>query len=116
MELDDIFTEPYDVEQNEPRPDSVVYTEIFKELQSHGKRAVALLREPLAESGFQNVITSGLLREIVRRTKHEDSEQVMFAVAGDMKAGKSSVINSILSIGTIARKVCSLAPVLISVH
>lgn len=86
MELE-IHTDPYDVTSNEPRPDSVVYTEIFRDLQYHSKRAVALLRDPLASSKFHNVVTKGLANEIARRTRHENADQVKFAVAGDMKAG-----------------------------
>jgi hypothetical protein len=71
----------------EPRPDSVVYTEIFRDLQDLDTKAIALLRGPLKKSKFSNFITTGLLKDIENRTKHAQSEQVIFAVAGDMKAG-----------------------------
>lgn len=54
---------------------------------AHSKKAVDLLREPLVHSSFGNVITNGLQKEIAKRYKEEQSEQVMFAVVGDMKAG-----------------------------
>lgn len=121
-ELDDSYTDPYDVQANEPRPDSVVYTQIFRDLQAHFTKAAALLRDPLDNSKFKNHIILGLLMDIDVRTKHAQSEHVVFAVAGDMcagkllqgvdtsslangLAGKSSVINSVLGMGTIARKV-----------
>lgn len=85
----DPCTEPYDVQANEPRPDSVVYTEIFRDLQALHTKAIALLQEPLEKSKFRNYITNGLLQDIENRTKHAQSEQVTFAVAGDMKAGTS---------------------------
>jgi hypothetical protein len=85
--IDETYSEPYDVQANEPRPDSVVYTGIFRDLQVLDTKAIALLREPLEKSKFSNFITAGLLQDIENRTKHAQSEQVTFAVAGDMKAG-----------------------------
>ena len=87
MDVDDCYTEAYDVNTNEPRPDSVAYTEIFRDLQSLHTQAIALLRGPLEKSKFRNYITDGLLQDIENRTKHAQSEEVTFAVAGDMKAG-----------------------------
>jgi hypothetical protein len=75
------------VQANEPRPDSVVYTEIFRDLQVLDIKVISLLREPLEKSKFSNFITSGLLKDIENRTKHAQSEHVTFTVAGDMKAG-----------------------------
>jgi hypothetical protein len=77
LDGDETHFEPYDVQANEPRPDSVVYTEIFRDLQDLDTKAIALLRGPLKKSKFSNFITTG----------HAQSEQVIFAVAGDMKAG-----------------------------
>lgn len=126
-EIDDFYMEPYDCNDpaNEPRPDNVVYTASFRELQALNKKAASLLRDPLENSTFQNGITKGLVKEIIKRTKDDFPDQVKFAIVGDMSAGehvhrsrckndadrltgKSSLLNSILSIGTIARKVgCS---------
>ena len=88
-DIDDCYTEAYDVNANEPRPDSVVYTEIFRDLQNLHTQTVALLRGPLEKSKFRNYITDGLLQDIENRTKHAQSDEVTFAVAGDMKAGTS---------------------------
>jgi hypothetical protein len=90
MDADKYYTEPYDARHNEPLPESVVYTEAFGELLNHNKKAVALLRDPLVHSQFNNVITNGLKTEIAKRAKDEHPEQVMFAVVGDMKAGTYS--------------------------
>ena len=129
METDDadFLTEPYECNDpaNEPRPDSVVYTDIFRDLQDLNKTAASLLRQPLEDSQFQSGITKGLIKEITKRTKEDFPDQVKFAIVGDMSAGKqvqilrckneadmligkSSLLNSILSIGTIARKVMLL--------
>lgn len=87
MEVDSYYTEPYDAVTNEPLPESVVYTDSFRDLLAGSKKAVDLLREPLIHSSFSNVITNGLQKEIAKRYKEEQPEQVMFAVVGDMKAG-----------------------------
>jgi hypothetical protein len=66
-----------------------VYTQILRDLQNLKTQTVALLREPLEKSKFRNYITEGLLKDINNRTKYAQSEEVTFAVAGDMKAGIS---------------------------
>ena len=106
-EIADFYTEPYDCNIHEARPENVVYTAGFRELQNLNKAAASILRKPLEESKFQNSMTKGLTKEINKRTKEDFPDQVKFAIVGDTKAGKSSVINSILSMGTIARKVRS---------
>lgn len=88
MDVDSYYTEPYDAKANEPLPQSVVYTDAFRELLDHNQKAVALLRDPLVHSNFSNIITNGLQAEIAERTNEEEPERVMFAVVGDMKAGK----------------------------
>jgi len=134
-EIADFYTDPYDCNDhvNEPRPESVVYTDIFRELQNLNKTAASLLRDPLENSKFQNGITKGLIKEIAKRTKEDYADEVKFAIVGDMSAGervyrsrcendaerltgKSSLLNSILSIGTIARKVTSLLHQLLHMH
>jgi hypothetical protein len=72
---------------NEPRPDSVVYTAIFRDLQALNREAASLLRAPLEDSKFQNGITRGLIKEVTKRTKEDFPDQVKFAIVGDMKAG-----------------------------
>lgn len=86
----DYLNEGYDCNDLniEPRPDSVVYTQIFRDLRANTDKAASLLRDPLNNSKFQNVITAGLTKQIARRTKENFPDEVMFAVAGDMKAGK----------------------------
>ncbi|KAK4550562.1 hypothetical protein LTR36_000141 [Oleoguttula mirabilis] len=104
---DDVFyTDPYDFNdaRNEPRPDSVIYQPIFKELKELNQECASLFSDPLTESPYHNIITTGLLRDVQNRTKQDFPEEAMFAIAGDMESGKSSVINSILSLGVIARK------------
>lgn len=86
------FVEPYDCNDtnNEPRPDSVVYQPVFADLVEKTNQAAALLREPLEESTYHNVITEGLRKEVIIRTQSKCSEEVKFAVAGDMAAGELS--------------------------
>jgi hypothetical protein len=88
-EFADFYTEPYDCNDpvNEPCPDSVVYTDIFRDLQRLNMTAASLLREPLEDYTYQNSTTKSLINEIAKRTKEDFSGQVKFAVVGDMKAG-----------------------------
>lgn len=87
-EPDDYQTESYNY-NDEPRPDSVIYTEIFSDLKSCTREAANLLRQPLATSTFQSPITAGLQKEVAKRTKEDFPDQAAFAVIGDMKAGES---------------------------
>lgn len=77
---------------NEPRPESVIYTQIFQELRDYNKKAADLLGHPLKRSKFQNTITNGLLSQVYKRTKHEFPDEVRFAIVGDMKAGRDSAL------------------------
>lgn len=90
-DLDDVWVEPYDCTSllSEPRPDSVIYQPIFEDLKVAILGVVDLLRNPLLESPFQNVITNSLLQEVKHRTKENVSDQVMFALVGDMASGKA---------------------------
>ncbi|KAK4632072.1 hypothetical protein CLAFUR4_03722 [Fulvia fulva] len=103
-DIDVDYYEPYDCNESEPFPDSVVYKPVFETLKTHSRRVVYILHDVLAASSYENKVTKDLLEEAKKRLKDNVSGQTMFAVSGDMAAGKSSVINSILSIGTIARK------------
>ena len=81
---------PYDCNdpRNEARPNTVVYTTVFRDLQRLNKEAASLLRKPLEDSKFQNGITKGLIKEIIKRTKEDFPDQIKFAITGDMKAGE----------------------------
>jgi hypothetical protein len=86
-EIADFYTEPYDCNIHEARPDNVVYTASFRELQNLNKVAASVLRKPLEDSKFQSRLTKGLIKEITKRTKEDFPDQVKFAIVGDMKAG-----------------------------
>jgi hypothetical protein len=88
-DIAEFFTEPYDCNdpENERRPDSVVYTDIFHNLQELNRTAASVLREPLENYPFQNSTTKSLVKEIAKRTKEDFPDQVKFAIVGDMKAG-----------------------------
>lgn len=89
MEIDELFTEPYDCNDtnNEERPDSVVYKDVFRNLQKLNRTAASTLREPLDNYSLQNNTTKSLIKEIAKRTKEDFPDQVKFAIVGDMKAG-----------------------------
>lgn len=73
--------------KNEPRPDSVVYQPQFAELKKKCQEVAKLLLGPLDESKYHNIITKGLMQDVIDRTENECSEENLFAVAGDMAAG-----------------------------
>ena len=87
-EIADFYTEPYDCKIHEARPENVVYTASFRELQNLNKVAASVLRKPLEDSKFQNGITKSLIKEIAKRTKEDFPDEVRFAIVGDMKAGE----------------------------
>jgi hypothetical protein len=88
-DIAELFTEPYNCNDanNEKRPDSVVYTPVFHNLQELNRKAASILREPLEKYELQNSTTKSLLKEIAMRTKEDFPDQVKFAIVGDMKAG-----------------------------
>ena len=88
-DLAQAVVEPYDCNdpRNEPLPDIIVYQPVFGKLKASIKEAVELLRVPLANSPYKNMITKGLDDEIKHRTKENASEAVMFAVVGNMGSG-----------------------------
>lgn len=88
LTFDDYVNEPYDCIANEPRPDSVIYTQMFRDLRAANVKAAVLLREPLQNSEFQNILTRGLLTRVDKRTKENCPDELIIAIAGDMKAGE----------------------------
>ena len=125
-----VWVEPYDCtdSRNEPLPDIIVYQPKFREFKGSMSEAVAHLRAPLSRSRYHNAITKGLEEEIKHRTREGASDAVEFAIIGDMGsgvfpsqsfrscggshgAGKSSLINTLLGIGMIARKVGSVGTI-----
>ncbi|KAK4505043.1 hypothetical protein PRZ48_003006 [Zasmidium cellare] len=103
--FDDYSVEPYDATDpaNEPHPDHVVYQPVFKHLKTQEERVIGLLRDTLVASKYQNPTTLALLEVIKKVAKSDTTEQTMFAVCGNMGLGKSTLINSLLSCGTVAR-------------
>lgn len=88
-DYDPHYVDGYDCNDvgNEPRPDTVVYNPIFALLKEKCREVTHLLRDPLANSTYQNNVTKGLLQEVQIRTKEDFPEEIMFAIAGDMKSG-----------------------------
>lgn len=89
--FDELHVEPYDCndERNEPRPDHVIYKEVFADLKRHITHVKALMRDPLQQSSYHNAITRGLLMELQTCAKESTEEEAQFAVAGDMNSGRS---------------------------
>ncbi|KXT17346.1 hypothetical protein AC579_3846 [Pseudocercospora musae] len=102
-EPDDIVS-PYDVDGQEKLPKSAVYTQEYEDLRAKIKSLVELLREPIDRATYRDGTIDGLLDEITKRTTSTYPQQIRIALVGDMSSGKSTVINSILNVGTIARQ------------
>ncbi|CAK1361203.1 hypothetical protein CB0940_03403 [Cercospora beticola] len=101
-ESDDIVP-PHDVSK-EGTPSSPYFSEQYRNLMDGTDAIVGMLEEPLKNSKYQDATVAGLLAEIKQRTTSNFPEEVRIALVGDMKSGKSSVINSILSLGMVARQ------------
>ncbi|KAK4889882.1 hypothetical protein LTR27_011395 [Elasticomyces elasticus] len=102
-EDDDAVIPPYDANQ-EALPASPIFKPEFDELKRSIDEVVQMLRSPIEDSKYTDGVVEGLMQEITNRTKSDSPEEVRIALVGDIKAGKSSVINSVLSIGMIARQ------------
>ncbi|EMC96700.1 hypothetical protein BAUCODRAFT_122676 [Baudoinia panamericana UAMH 10762] len=94
---------PYDA-KTEKLPNSPVFTPEFVNLKDRISELLKLLADPLKQTAYKDAFIDGLLQEVHDRTRSDFPEEVRIALIGSMKAGKSSVINSILSSGMIARQ------------
>ncbi|KAK3671101.1 hypothetical protein LTR78_009062 [Recurvomyces mirabilis] len=103
-EDEDGAIQPYDAVLQERLPESPVYSTTFRELKNHIKNFVDLLLRPIQETEYRNAVIGGLKEKVEKRSKGGSPENVCIALIGQMAAGKSSVINSLLSIGIIARQ------------
>ncbi|KAH0401389.1 hypothetical protein KCU89_g4210, partial [Aureobasidium melanogenum] len=103
MEHDDDMIAAYDVNTELPpicpthHPSYKVVTEKFEEL-------LRLLREPLDEGNYTDSNVEGLKSLLKTRSKTRFPDEIRIALVGDMASGKSSLINSLLSVGILARK------------
>lgn len=96
----------YDVNA-EPPPNCPVYHPSFKIVTAKFDEILRLLRGPLDESNYTDSNVEGLISLLKTRSKARFPDEVHIALVGDMASGKSSLINSLLSVGILARKVCS---------
>ncbi|KAM3423399.1 hypothetical protein BST61_g832 [Cercospora zeina] len=102
-EESDDMVPPHDVAKEE-YPSSPYFSQQYKDLIEGAHDIVAMLERPLIESSYHDATVEGLLAGIKQRTTSSFPEEVRIALVGDMKSGKSSVINSILSLGMVARQ------------
>lgn len=109
MEHDDDMIAAYDVNTELP-PNCPTYHPSFKIVTEKFDEILRLLREPLDESNYTDPNVEGLLSLLKNHSKSRFPDEVRIALVGDMASGKSSLINSLLSVGVLARKVfCSLS-------
>jgi hypothetical protein len=95
----------YDISEieKEPRPDHAIYQQPFSDLKEAIKNVAAALLEPLERTQLEIPVVAILKEEIERQTTETYSVEAKFIVVGDMGSGKSSAINSILGLGSVAR-------------
>lgn len=89
LDPDEQFVEAYDCKamRAEPLPDLAPYQPMFKALNDEIAQAADLLRTPLEQSPYKSRLTDHLVKEVQGRTVENGSNEVMFAVVGDMASG-----------------------------
>ncbi|KAF2767522.1 hypothetical protein EJ03DRAFT_383985 [Teratosphaeria nubilosa] len=95
---------PYQAAKSEELPASPVYSLDFTKLSKLIQDEVDLLLGPINNTEYRSPVVEGLIEEVKKRSKGSFPEKICIALIGEMAAGKSSVINSILSTGMIARQ------------
>jgi ribosome biogenesis GTPase A len=108
MEHDEDTIAAHDVSTKLP-PKCPAYHPAYKIVTDKFGEILDLLREPLDESSYTDPNVEALKSLLKDRSKARFSDEVRIALVGDMASGKSSLINSLLSVGVLARKVCCFA-------
>jgi ribosome biogenesis GTPase A len=109
MEHDQDTVAGHDVSTELP-PTCPTYHSAYKIVTKKFDEILDLLREPLDESSYTDPNVEALKSLLKDRSKSRFPDEVRIALVGDMASGKSSLINSLLSVGVLARKVrCSAA-------
>jgi hypothetical protein len=107
MEHDEDTIAAHDVSTELP-PSCPTYHPAYKIVTEKFGEILDLLREPLDESSYTDPNVEALKSLLKDRSKARFPDEVRIALIGDMASGKSSLINSLLSVGVLARKVrCS---------
>jgi len=109
MEHDEDMIAGHDV-STEPPPNCPTYHPAYKVVTDKFAEILQLLREPLDGSSYTDPNVEALKSLLRDRSKARFPDEVRIALVGDMASGKSSLINSLLSVGILARKVCSFIP------
>ena len=105
MEHDEDMIDGHDVSTEAP-PNCPTYHPAYKIVTEKFAEISKLLREPLDDSNYTDPNVEALKSLLKDRSKTRFPDEVRIALVGDMASGKSSLINSLLSVGILARKVC----------
>jgi ribosome biogenesis GTPase A len=89
----------------ETPPRCPIYHPSYKIAKAKLIEMIELLREPLEKSTYTDPIVEGLKTLLKKRSRVRFPDEVRVALVGDMASGKSSLINSLLGVGILARKV-----------
>ncbi|TIA52430.1 hypothetical protein D6C77_08504 [Aureobasidium pullulans] len=88
----------------EPPPQCPIYHPSYKIVKEKLAEMIELLHQPLYESTYTDNNVEGLKSLLKKRSEARFPDEVRIALVGDMASGKSSLINSLLSVGILARK------------
>jgi ribosome biogenesis GTPase A len=105
MEHDEDMIDVHDVSTEAP-PNCPTYHSAYKIITEKFAEISKLLREPFDESSYTDPSVEALKSLLKDRSRARFPDEVRIALVGDMASGKSSLINSLLSVGILARKVC----------
>lgn len=89
----------------EPPPQCPIYHPSYKIVKEKLAEMIELLHQPLYESTYTDNNVEELKSLLKKRSEARFPDEVRIALVGDMASGKSSLINSLLSVGILARKV-----------
>lgn len=115
MEDDDDVVAGHDA-STEFTPKCPIYHPSYMVVKAKLAKMIELLQGPLEQSTYTDPNVEGLKLLLRERSKARFPDEVRIALVGDMASGKSSLINSLLSVGILARKARCSIPQAIASH
>lgn len=102
-DIEDLDRTPGHDAATENMPKCPIYHPSYPKIQCCIDEMYDLLQTPLEESTYSDGNVKGLQEELRKRRISAYPSKVCVGLVGDMGAGKSSLLNSILGVGTVAR-------------
>ena len=98
------YKAPYDA-ATEKEPRCPIYHPSFAVVQSCIADILRLIGNPLDTSPYTDKSVNALKNELKKCLNGQSFKEARFALVGDVGSGKSSITNSLLGVGVMARKV-----------